>query len=69
MQEAASRVQRVYRAYLSRANKVNAGGVWTDIGYSSKVLVSALAALLHALKLDEDAVPSFVLMDVQARHG
>ena len=52
--EAASRIQRVYRSYLSRANKVNTGGVWTEIIYSSKVLVTSLATMLHALELDED---------------
>ena len=52
--DAASRIQRVYRAFLSRANRVNTGGVWTEIGYSSKVLVSALESLLHALRLDDD---------------
>ena len=46
---------------------MNTGGVWTEIGYSSKVLVSALESLLHALRLDDDDVRANMIVQMEQR--
>ncbi len=67
-QEAASRIQRVYRAYLAAANRVNAGGVWKELQYTSKVLCSAMDAIVLANETaEDDGYEAAMLKSLQGR--
>ena len=49
--EAANRIQRVYKAYLERVNDgVNAAGVWGELIYNGKLLVSCLDILVDVME-------------------
>ena len=48
--ESASRIQRVYRAYLDRTNNVNAGGVWSEIIHSSRILIHCMDMLVQVME-------------------
>ena len=60
----ANRIQRVYRAYLERGNRVNAGGVWTELVYNSKILIHCLDMLVAIMEESDDA--SYELAMIQS---
>ena len=66
--DAANRIARVYRAYLERNDNVNAGGVWSELQYNGKILITCLDVLVQVLEdEDEESYELAMIQSLQMR--
>ena len=66
--EAATRIARVYRAYLERNDNVNTGGVWNELLYNSKILISCLDLLVQVMEdHNEESYDLAMIQSLQMR--